>query len=108
MRLKLRVQKTMDELEHLYRKPGPSWYLQATFDHGFMDKGSHEWVLRSWSGYLVSTDSLLAIFLAWCIGPAVRVPHNWWWTIGTFVTSCLLFWNARNCRQRTWPVTGFP
>ncbi len=100
MRLKLHVQKTMDELQHLYRKPGPSWYLQATFDHGFMDKGCHEWVLRSWTGFLVSIDSLLALVLALGVGAACRVSLSWPWAIGTFVVSCLLFWNAKNCRQR--------
>jgi hypothetical protein len=101
MHVKLRVSKPLIELERLYQKAeGANWFLQATFDHGFMDKGTHEWVLRSWTGFFVSLDSCFALLLAICVGPVFCAYLSWWWSTGTVLVSCLLLWNATNCRQR--------
>jgi hypothetical protein len=99
---KLAVVKSMQELDSLHKPSGNvGWYLQAAFDHGFIDKGSHEWILRSWSGFFVSADSGFGLILAFFVGALLfDVDPTWLWVVGTFGITCLLFWNAKNCRQR--------
>jgi hypothetical protein len=83
------------------------YYASASFDHGIIAKaesGVHEWIMRYWSGYLMSAHSAVALMLAHlaaCILNSQRTfasrHHNeqsygWWMT--TLILGTLLILNG--------------
>jgi hypothetical protein len=70
-------------------------YASATFDHETISKGVHEWIMRSWSGYIISTHSFVALVLAFSAGlTAICIPWTCSWLLTTLIATVILLLNA--------------
>jgi hypothetical protein len=87
------------------------YYASASFDHGIIaqtEPGVHEWIMRYWSGYLMSAHSAVALLLAHLAAlilnfhPSFASRHHiaqsysWWMTtlvlVGLLILNAVLAW----------------
>ena len=66
-------------------------YTTATFDHELLDKGIHEWGVRRWNSFNVSSNCATALFFSPFIGALIfNINLSCWWLIFC-ITFFLLF-----------------
>lgn len=69
-------------------------YAVASFDHGFLDKGTHDWLTRRWNAVNISVNSTLALGLALLIGMVLSINVGCAWLSGTVIVGAFLMGNA--------------
>lgn len=81
--------------KHLRRSVAPSdaLYAAATFDHGHLNKGIHDWITRRWNAFNISVNSMVALFLSLVIGQYLAMINldARWLSLSAVVGLVLLF-----------------
>lgn len=62
-------------------------YLGIIFDHGSLPKNIHQWIVRRWNAFFISSSSAIALFLSLIIGGLFKICIGWEWL---FVTIALI------------------
>jgi hypothetical protein len=69
-------------------------YAAVVFDHEIMPQGLHQWIMRRWTAFNISVNSLSACALALLIGPLVGVPFTRLWVLASLVVCLPLAFQA--------------
>jgi hypothetical protein len=72
------------------------YFASNAFDHGVVSERINHWLMRAWSGYVMSIDSCVALISAWFVGKCFLEvnPPGCFWELATAVASLLLLGNA--------------
>ncbi len=79
----------------------------VTFDHELISKGVHQWLIRRWSAFHVSANSVVALILAPIAGSHlnISVGCDWGWT--TAIICIILLINAILAWRETMNMIDF-
>ena len=82
-------------------------YAGVTFDHEILSPGVHDWIVRRWTAFNISTNSVTALLLAHTIAPLMYIPQTlaWWLVTGPCVS--LLSVNAVVAWKHTMRMVDF-
>jgi hypothetical protein len=79
--------KPVDKMDRLY--------AVSTFDHGFISSGVHQWIVRRWNAFFISSSSAVAIFFSFIIGRfCLNIDFNWVWLLVSLIFFSMLAWLA--------------
>jgi hypothetical protein len=72
------------------------YFASNAFDHGVVPERINHWLMRAWSGYVMSIDSCVALIVAMFVGKCFLEvnPPGCFWELATAVASLLLLGNA--------------
>jgi hypothetical protein len=84
--------------------------IAVTFDHGILyknNRGVHEWIMRVYTAFMTSINSLVAILFSYIAVVFLRVspPCVWWLCTGSIVI--LLFVGAWGARDTLFEIVEF-
>ena len=71
------------------------FYASATFDHEILHDRVHQWIMRVWSAFVISTHSAIALFVALLLGLWPKIGWTWQWVVSTLIACIVLLLNAR-------------
>jgi hypothetical protein len=85
-----------DEIEKLILKKEDDklkvedrFYAGVTFDHNFISHGVHQWIVRRWNSFYISSTSVVALILSIIVGNLILNVHvtiSWVVFVMTFST----------------------
>jgi hypothetical protein len=71
------------------------YFVSNAFDHDVVPERVNSWLMRAWSGYVMSVDSLVALIGALGVGKLIlHINPMGWWGIMTVLAVFVLLWNA--------------
>ena len=92
---------TLQEMWNHLSLPGSAeqrleYFASNAFDHGVVSERTNYWLMRAWSGYVMSVDSCIALISAWVVGKwFLEVnPPGFSWGLTTIAALLLLLVNA--------------
>lgn len=82
-------------------------FAAVTFDHSIIESGVHTWIVRVWSAFNVSVNSIVAVVASHSVAPLLGISQSWsWWLVSLFVLT-LLFANVTSTWRATMKMMEF-
>lgn len=70
-------------------------YAGIIFDHGFIPKNVHQWIIRRWNAFFISSSSTLALLSSLVIGRLLNISISYNWLLVT--VSLMIIFITQSC-----------
>jgi hypothetical protein len=86
------------------RIPRLDFFASTAFDHALLEPKIHEWLIRRWNSFNVSTSSITALIVSLPLSCALHIPVlKWgmwrWWSLVLFLVAILVWRSAESWRE---------
>ena len=69
-------------------------YAGIVFDHGFISKNIHQWMVRRWNAFIISSSSTLALISSLIIGHWLNIYISCYWLLVVIPLTLIFITNA--------------
>lgn len=76
------------------------FHTAATYDHELLDKGIHEWIMRTWSYFTIAANSCGAIVLSHIAGIIMGISLDYRWVLTSTIVLFILGISGWHSRKR--------
>jgi len=82
-------------------------YAGIVFDHGFLPKNIHQWIVRRWNSFFISTSSTIAIITSLFIGYFLNISLSFNWLLVAILFIIIFILQSRSSWKETMKMLEF-
>ena len=70
-------------------------FAGIVFDHGFIQRNIHQWMVRRWNAFIISSSSILALLTSLILGLFLNISLSLYWLLCSLPLIAIFTINAR-------------